>query len=471
MATRIQVVKDRGRRTSRCDAPRGRGAAEVEGRIGARSTTLSPCREGTPKSGGAMDSDATMVRRLSGLMALIYAVQGAWWPLLAVHLQDLGISGRCRGWIFATMALGSLATPLGMGQLADRRMPTQRLLALIYALGTGLLATLALGLARRPGPLFLIFLAYWLITAPGYGLTNSLTLRNLPRPREQFGRVRLWGTVGWMAVGWAVSLVLAWSGTTEIGEGTFEAFWVAAALSVATSLYCLGFVPHTPPLAIGGRARLGRRELLALAGRRPVWVYLISAFGFSLTTPYMYQVIPAYLEARGLPRPWIASALTLGQVFEVLALVTLPWMFRRFGYRGTLLLGVAAWVVRYGSLVVDPPLWVGLAGVLLHGIGVACFLVGGQVFLDAHAPDEYRASAQAINMVVTTGVGSLLGSVLAGEVVSRSGGDWRVVFLVPGLISVGLLCFVGFAFRPDSPEVVDEESGGPRIAKLVARSR
>jgi hypothetical protein len=46
--------------------------------------------------------------RLAAMMALVYAVQGSFWPLLAVHLQALGLNGRSRGWIFATLALGSV---------------------------------------------------------------------------------------------------------------------------------------------------------------------------------------------------------------------------------------------------------------------------------------------------------------------------------------------------------------------------
>ena len=66
------------------------------------------------------------------MMALVYAVQGSFWPLLAVHLADLGIYGRDRGWIFATLAIGLLSVPLGAGQLVDRFMATQRLLTLTY---------------------------------------------------------------------------------------------------------------------------------------------------------------------------------------------------------------------------------------------------------------------------------------------------------------------------------------------------
>ena len=64
--------------------------------------------------------------RLAAMMALVYAVQGSFWPLLAVHLQDLGLNGRSRGWIFATLAMGSVIVPLGAGQLVDRLMRTQR---------------------------------------------------------------------------------------------------------------------------------------------------------------------------------------------------------------------------------------------------------------------------------------------------------------------------------------------------------
>src|SRR5919112_6881873 len=96
--------------------------------------------------------------RLSGMMGLIYAVQGSFWPLLAVHLADLGIEGRGRGWIFATFAIGSLAMPLGAGSLVDRLMPTQRYLALIYAMGSGILAILALGVFTGVWALYTLFL-------------------------------------------------------------------------------------------------------------------------------------------------------------------------------------------------------------------------------------------------------------------------------------------------------------------------
>lgn len=386
--------------------------------------------------------------RLAAMMALVYAVQGAWWPLLAVHLRDLGISSRGRGWIFATMALACLATPLGAGQLADRLMPAQYLLGLVYLMGTGLLALLAFGGIAQTGPLFLLFLVYWLLTAPAIALSNALAMRNLPRPREQFGSVRLWGTVGWMVVGWVVSGVLAYSGSARAGHGAFEAFVVGAGLSLLLALFCLN-LPHTPPLS-GHSPGPNPLGALGLVRKPAVAIYLAIAFGVSLTTPFVYQVIPAFLESRGLARAWIPSAMTLGQLPEIGALAVLPWLFQRFGYRGTLAIGIGAWVLRYGSLMVDPPLWVGVAGIPLHGVGIACFAIAGQVFLDSEAPADRRASAQALYVVVTSGVGSLLGSVLAGESAGWIGPDAALVFLVPCLINLGLLVYLCQGFRPSA---------------------
>ena len=385
--------------------------------------------------------------RLSVMMALVYAVQGAFWPLLAIHLKDLGIAGRERGWIFATLAIGSFLMPLGAGQLVDRFLAGERLLGVIFAVAAGFLAVIAAGLISGAGGLFGLFLVFWLIVAPAFALANAIALRHLPRPQEQFAGVRLWGTVGWMAVGWAVSLLMVWSGSANLGRGAFEAFWIASALALVVACYSFT-LPHTPPLAVAGHERRGGlRGSLALLERPGMKSFLFTAFGVHLTTPFVYQVIPTYLEGKGMSRAWITSAMTLGQWPEVIMLAVLPWLFLRVGSKGTLLIGIMAWVVRYGTLAAEPPLWLAVAGIPLHGVGVACFTVAGQIYMDSQSPREGRASAQALYMVVTSGVGSFLGSLLAGDLMGRFGGDYGLVFLVPCVIDAALLIYFCAGFR------------------------
>lgn len=389
--------------------------------------------------------------RLSGMMALIYMVQGSWWPMLSVHLVDLGISGRARGWIFATFAMAAIATPLGAGQIADRWMPTQRLLSLIY-LGSGvMLAILGLGLTSRPELLFGLFLVYWLLTAPGYGLANSLSFRNLEHPSRQFGKVRMWGTVGWMTVSWMVAGVLAWSGSSrDAARGVPEIFWVASTLSIIFAMYCLT-LPNTPPLAAGaGRRGMDLGEAVRIARRPSVALFLVSSFFVFLTVPFMYQVEPAYLRARGLSKAWIPVALSINQVVEILALGALPRLIGRFGYRGVMLVGVGAWAVHYLVLASNPPLALGLSVLLLNGLAVACFAICGHLFLDGQAPKHLRASTQGFYVLVATGMGSLLGNLLAGEVVSSRGGVNSSVFLIPGAINAVVCLVMVRGFHPTS---------------------
>ena len=261
--------------------------------------------------------------RLAVMMGLVYAVQGSYWPLLAVHLADLGIHGRARGWIFATLAIGSAVMPLGAGQLVDRLMPTQWFLALIYALGTGLLVVLASGMVTQAVWIFSLFLAYWTLIGPSYSLSSSLAMRNLDDPGAEFGWVRLWGTAGWMISGWLVSLIMVYSGSTRAGSGAFEAIWVATALSLAVSIYCLT-LPHTPPLAVGRWGEKAWRQSIELARQGDVTILLVTSFGVYLTAPMVFQVMPGYLESRGLPRGWISPTMALGQTTETMILACLP---------------------------------------------------------------------------------------------------------------------------------------------------
>jgi MFS family permease len=383
------------------------------------------------------------------MMALLYAVQGAWWPLMAVHLKDQGITGPRRGLIFGCQALGTVIVSLGLGRMVDRVWPAQVVMAIIFGIGSLALAVVASGVLTSSGSLFVLFFLYWLATAPCYSLANALAFRNLERPGEQFGHVRLWGTAGWMVIGWVVSATMVWSGSIKGGHGAFEAFWVATVVSLIFAVYCLT-LPHTPPLASKAESATTRDALLGLLKQPGMPVYLVTSFGVFLTTPFVFQVMPTYLESKGLPRSWTATVMTIGQWPEIGALALLPNLLRRRGYKFTIGLGLVAWFLRFASLATDPPLVVAVAGTLLHGVGIACITIGGQVYVDQCAPPEYRATAQALNMSITSGLGALIGSLLAGASIGGNGGESSSVFLVPCLIQTGLIIFFGLAFCPSS---------------------
>lgn len=400
----------------------------------------------------------TRVRwRLSAMMALLYAVQGSYWPLLGVHLEELGIDGRWRGMIFASQALAATLLPLGVGQLVDRLMPTQTFLVLAYTTGTLILTALAGGWIVGAVPLLATFFLYFCIIMPTHSLSSSLALRNLEDPRREFASVRLWGTVGWMAVGWMVSglLLLLHGGRSAGSGGMYEVFWMAAALSAVMAAYS-ATLPHTPPLAGETTGRANLRKGMELLREKDVRVFLITTFGVFLTIPLAYQVVPGYLAARGMPRAWISTAVSINQVPEVAALAVLPWFLGRLGYRGTMGLGLGAWFLRYLILATHPPLWLAVGVGVLQGVGIACFSIGGQVFLDGRAPATHRASVQAVFLVISTGLPSLLGSLAAGEWLRRTSlGDDVWVFLVPCILNGALLVYFLRGFRSSQVSTVE----------------
>ncbi len=383
---------------------------------------------------------------LAVMMALVFAVQGSFWPLLAVHLADLGISGRARGWIFATLAMGSAVIPLAAGQLADRLMATEKYLALAFAAATGILVVLASGLVTGASGIFLLFLFFWTLVGPSFSLSYSLAMRNLDNPGRDFGWVRLWGTVGWMVSGWVASGLMAISGSTHMGQGAYEALWVGCGIALVASVYSLT-LPHTPPLAIGRHSTRSMAESVELLRSPDMMVFLVTSFCVYLTVPLVFQVMPNYLEARGLPRAWTATVLTLGQMGEIVILALLPWFFKRFGMKGTLALGITAWFARFFSLSLNPPLWVAVAGTVLHGFGIACFTVAGQLYIDSRSRAHFRASAQALLMVCTSGIGALMGNVLAGEIAGRTSPTDVLVFLIPCVIDGAVLLYFWRGFR------------------------
>ena len=256
--------------------------------------------------------------QLSLMMFLQFAVWGAWSPVLASRLLGpLQLSGKQTGWIYGTIYLGCIISPLIAGQIADRWMATQYFLAAAHLAGGVLLLTAAR--QRRFPPLFAIMFLYALAFAPTLALVNSLMFAHLTDPANQSFGVLLWGTVGWAVAGWALTF---WRRLKGSGEGA-DCLVLAGALSLAMGLYCLT-LPHTPPPGRAGDV-LPFLKAMGLLSNPNFLLFLIVAFLVATQLQFFFLGTAPYLSALGVPGRSIPAAMTLAQMAQLAATAVLAF--------------------------------------------------------------------------------------------------------------------------------------------------
>ncbi|MEM7261936.1 MAG: MFS transporter, partial [Planctomycetota bacterium] len=157
--------------------------------------------------------------KLSTMMFLQYAIWGAWLPLLWPFL--FGYRGFDSGQIshmFMVGAVGAIVAPFIAGQIADRYFRTEIFLAISHLIGAVLIWQLAS--LETYGSFLLFSLVYSLVYSPTLSLTNSLSFHHLPDRDRDFGKVRVWGTIGWIVVGIGIGQWLLAEYTLEPNEAT-----------------------------------------------------------------------------------------------------------------------------------------------------------------------------------------------------------------------------------------------------------
>jgi nucleoside transporter len=400
---------------------------------------------------------------LAVMMFLQYAIWGAWSVALSGYLEkELGFGGQQIAWIYNTLPLMNLIVPFTAGQVADRFMPAQRALALFHLLG-GLLL-FGLGFQRELIPMTALMLGYAFFYAPTLALSNSVAFRNLKDPEVEFGPIRVWGTIGWIAAGGLVNLMRNWFGSLE--WGIIDVLALSGGISILAALLCLT-LPHTPPVkeSTNPLAFLKAFSLLRDPNYR---VFFIIALIIATELPLYYILTFPFLQAAGgvvgiteTNLPLIMALVAQGAEVFTIALI-LPAALPIWGVRKTMLLGIFAWPARYAVFALawamhqEAPwtVWLAVASLALHGFCYVFFFVVAFIYTDMVAPRDVRSSAQALINVAVLGVGMLIGGFFAGWLkdVFTTGGitNYTMVFLVPTVITVlaGIAFALLFRERP-----------------------
>ncbi len=343
--------------------------------------------------------------RLSVMMFLEFFLWASWYVPLGGYANDvLHLSGNQVGWLFATTAIAAMISPLFVGFVADRLFSTERVLGTLHLIGAVFLF-LAARQTQFAG-LMTCLVINALCFMPTLALANSLAFRNLD-DREKFSRIMVFATIGWILSGWIVGFFL---------EKTNAIFYLAAAGGLTMAVFCFTALPHTPPKgkeAGGDVLGLGALKMLK---DRTFLVFAVCAFLISIPLSFYFTWGNAFLNETD---SWKPTALqTLCQFSEVVVMLVMPWFIGKIGLKNVLLIGMAAWSVRYlafGSL--SFPLV--LVGLLVHGFCYCFVFIASFIFADKKAPAGMSASAQSFIAFIIWGVGMFVGTQLAGYTANR----------------------------------------------------
>ncbi|MGQ0635993.1 MAG: MFS transporter [Planctomycetaceae bacterium] len=404
--------------------------------------------------------------RLSVLWFLEWGITGAVMTYLPVYWESINLSKHQQSQLAAVTAVGLWIAPFVVGQVADRWLAAEKLLALchfvggvsLYAMATGMdlyqeTATNFRALLWLTG----IFACAYVPTVP---LVSALCFRHLPDPDAQFGKVRVWGTVGWMLASLSLSFwldrqeVFAWLvrtyGDSAILDkirtlfrmlpkpSSSDCFRMSSLLSFALASFCV-FLPHTPP-ARAPRDALAPLALLRMFRDRNFALFILISFLLAVAVVPLYNAaVPPLLEQLHVPGNWVPTVMIVGQISEFPALLLLSLCLRRLGLKATFALGIAAWALRYGFFALGSPWLLVLTGLALHGVCHVFLIVVAQLYIDSQSRKDLRASAQNLLSFVTLGIGWPLGMLLGGVLREWFQDSPARLFAVPSMAAVVLL--------------------------------
>ena len=365
--------------------------------------------------------------RLYLMMLFQYFVQGSYLPIISVYLQDaLGFNSDQLGIFGAALAVGPAVAPFIIGQLVDRHLATQHVLAACHLLGGVIM--LALYYQTEFWPVVILGALYSALYIPSLMLTNSLAFYHLRDRDGEFPRVRLWGTIGFVVPAWVVELYFLKGLTgTELNEARGIVLLLAAIGGFVMAFYSLT-LPHTPPQKKEEQRDLAPGKVLALLRHRYFFVLITVSFVVAVSHKFFFvwnsPFLKSVLSQQGITGAWEQRISSLGQVFEVVVMACLAVILKRLGFKRTLLVGTAAYILRSLVFAIAVcieghfPLVMTLIcmGQALHGFCFGCFLATAYMFVDRVSPSDVRGSMQNFYGTFVIGVGMFLGGFVSGRI-------------------------------------------------------
>jgi len=390
------------------------------------------------------------------MMFLEFFIWGGWFVTLGTFLGDnLKASGGEIAMAFSTQSWGAIIAPFIIGLIADRYFNAERILGVLHLLGAFLMYQMYS--AGDFAVFYPYVLGYMIIYMPTLALVNSISFNQMKDPAKEFAFVRVFGTIGWIVAGLIISYVFLWDSAEARADGMLKnTFLMVAIASALLGLFSFT-LPKTPPTSIKeGNVNISTilgLDALKLLKDRNFLIFFISSILICIPLAFYYQNANPFLAEIGMENP--TGKMTLGQASEVLFMLLLPFFFKRFGFKMTIIAGMLAWTIRYflfaygnaGDLA-----FMLILGIALHGICYDFFFVSGQIYTDSKAGEKFKSAAQGLITLATYGLGMLIGFWVAGKIsdmylVSENVHDWTDIWTFPAIFAFVVMALFAIFFK------------------------
>ena len=389
--------------------------------------------------------------KLATMMFLQFFIWGAWFELGFDYIPKLGFNGDWQlPLIYGAFNIGALVALFFSTQFADRKFAAEKFLSFSHLIGG--LAILGLFFIRRePGsesapfwPFFVLMLIHSVFYVPTISITNSIAFANLRDPSREFGPVRVWGTIGWIAASWPFIFILVdWAkvpafGTIDFGDWLGKALGTSVegekALALKANIFLVagiaslvlaGFsliLPHTPPKpATAGDDSLAWVKAMKLLQHPFVAIlFLVTFIDAAVHQSFFYWTFTFLGPIKDggvvdIPANWVGPVMKIGQIAEIVTMLFLGYVLKTFGWRMTMVVGVLGHAARFAVFAYFPQEEAAILINAVHGICYAFFFATVYIFVDEFFPKDVRSSAQGLFNVLILGVGPFAANFLCGR--------------------------------------------------------
>ncbi|MDE0598863.1 MAG: nucleoside permease [Dokdonia donghaensis] len=400
--------------------------------------------------------------QLSLMMFLEFFIWGGWFVTLGTFMgNNLSAEGGEIAAAFSTQSWGAIIAPFIIGLIADRFFNAERILGVLHIIGAVLMYLMSQ--ATDSAVFYPYVLGYMIAYMPTLALVNSVAFNQMKDPSKDFPFIRVWGTIGWIVAGLLISFAFGWDSQESIAAGLLKNTFVMTAIASAVLGLFSFTLPKTPPSAKGEKVAIKDilgLEALDLLKDRNFLVFFLSSVLICIPLAFYYQNLSPFLTESGVEKS--TALASIGQVSEVVFMLLLPFFFKKFGFKKTILVGMLAWTLRYllfaygntGDLF-----FMIITGIVLHGICYDFFFVSGQIYTDSKAGPKIKSAAQGLITLATYGVGMLVGFYVAGKITDANivgdGHDWNSVWVFPAIFAAAVFVIFALLFKSEKIEYTE----------------